>query len=80
MEGARMVTLDEGIAIAREVMPMANEWADRGESFEFFNNDLPESDGGLGILVVVKESGEAIDFVTAITEGLVGDELDRGKF
>jgi SOS-response transcriptional repressor LexA len=74
-----MITLDEAVEIAHRYNRRFDHFAETEKSFILSVNDGLMSAGGLdGPIVIVKEDGSALNFVSALTSGLVGETIREG--
>jgi SOS-response transcriptional repressor LexA len=74
-----MITLNEAVEIAHSYNERFDHFAETKKSFILSVNSDFMSDGGLdGPIVIVKEDGSALNFVSALTSGLVGETIREG--
>lgn len=77
-----MVTFKEAKRMAAELYASADHYEEYPLVYifnKYYEEDAPVIEGGTPPLVIVKESGETIVFVAALTEGLLkGEVIDEG--
>ena len=72
-----MVSLREAILIAREYWDGFDTYSEYDGCFVFGRED-GDAVGGEGPIVVLKDTGKAINFLWALTNGLFGDIEENG--
>lgn len=71
-----MVSLKEAISIARGLWDEFDEYSEYDACYLFTeheNPDKPPMVGGEGPIVVMKDTGQAVNFIWALTNDLFGD-------
>ena len=78
-----MVSLREAISIARELWDEFDEYSEYDTCYLFSKHeepDEPEMVSGEGPIAVMKDTGQAVNFIWALTNDLFGDiEADGMK-
>lgn len=77
MKTACMLSLDEARDMASGIWDGFDNYSEYDNCFVFGKSD-DESDGGEGPVVILKESGRAVNFVWALVNGMFGDVEENG--
>jgi SOS-response transcriptional repressor LexA len=73
-----MITLHEASEIARQYNKTFDCFFETEKSFIFSVKNNMDAGGLDGPIVIVKEDGSALNFVSALTSGLVGETIREG--
>lgn len=75
-----MISFNEALETAKKNYPNVDSCTEYKDAYEFYSSNASESFGGEGSPIVIeKATGDALNFVVALGDGLLDEEIKELK-